>query len=75
MDRSERRRRAKKIGERRLEEAIAVDFWGLWHFTDRTAGYFRKKNPFTFPKVPKRGWHKKKKERQVRIKDERRNSL
>lgn len=71
MSRGERRRLSDKVARRRFEEAEALASW--WNH-GKTEGHYRKKNPFTFPKVPKRGWQKKQNEKHARFKDERRNA-
>lgn len=72
MGRGERRRLSDKVAKRRFEEAKAIAWW--WN-DGRTEGHYRKKNPFTFPKVPKRGWQKKQNEKQARLKDAKRNGI
>ena len=76
VSRGERRVASRKVAQRRFE-----DFEGQFHLKSPTpvalfgkeAGFYRKMNPFTFPKVPKRGWQKKVNAKHVRVKDERRN--
>ena len=74
--RGERRARTEKVAQRRFEE-----FEGRFHLKSPTpvslfgkeAGFYRKMNPFTFPKVPKRGWQKHHNEKEARKRDARRN--
>ena len=70
-NRAERRATTEKIANRRLKEVN--DCVGLLEPYEE-AGFFKKKNPFTFPKVPKREWTKLQKQKKAVLKAKRRNS-
>jgi hypothetical protein len=90
MERGERRYRADKIAQRRFEVVAGIEsrfarLEGLedpenrenvnWYGKEMSPGFFKKFNPLTHPKVPKRGWQKKNKARKAKTMAERRNLL
>lgn len=70
MKRAERRAETEKVAKRRFKE---VKERSPWLEPNETEGLYRKKNPFTFPKVPKRAWFKIQKEKSAALKSRRRN--
>ena len=76
MDRAERRERTEKVAQKRFKEEEEV--WNAmssypWSPEKESAGFYRKKSPFTFPKVPKREWKKIQKRKRANFKAEKRN--
>ena len=60
---------------RHVGEAVTPRDETNWFGKTMSSGFFKKLNPFTHPKVPKRGWQKKENEKRAAMKAKKRNPL